>query len=183
LRDEETGAIESAFHPSHLRLMPGVVPALERLVAAGLPLAIASNQPGAAKGRYSVAAIERTNAALVAMLASHGIPIAVVESCTHHPDGDAKTNALIGPCDCRKPKPGMLLTIAEKLSLDRASSWMVGDTRADVEAAHAAGMKAALLADPRRPELCPLEHAPDAAKPDFTGSMRAVVDVILSQRS
>ena len=70
VRDEEIGAISVAFHPAQLRLLPGVLDGLGRLRDAGYAIAVATNQPGPAKGQFSRAAVERTNAALVALLAS-----------------------------------------------------------------------------------------------------------------
>src|SRR5216684_1320310 len=89
VRDEETGTITTAFHPSQLRLLEGVTEGLKALVDAGYLLAIVTNQPGPAKGYFSRAAVERTNAAIVAELAKHGIPIAKVAACMHHPEGGA----------------------------------------------------------------------------------------------
>src|SRR4029077_6804970 len=68
VRDEETGVITVAFHPAQLRLLAGAVDGMRALQDAGFTLAIATNQPGPAKGQMSVAAVERTNAALVARL-------------------------------------------------------------------------------------------------------------------
>ena len=69
VRDVELGVVTPAFHPDQLRVMPGVVEGLRALVDAGRVLAIATNQPGAAKGQITEAAIDRTMAALVARLA------------------------------------------------------------------------------------------------------------------
>jgi len=166
VRDEETGLITTAFHPSQLRLLPGVVDGLQALAKAGFVLTIATNQPGPAKGHFSRDAVRKTNDALVAMLADQGVTIAKVVVCMHHPEGGpGGDTALVGPCECRKPKPGMFVEILEALSLDAASSWAIGDTTSDVQAARAAKTKAALLFDTRRCELCPLRNGP-AVKPD-----------------
>ncbi len=157
VRDEETGVITTAFHPDQLRLLPGVVEALRQLAGAGYVLAIATNQPGPAKGHFSAAAVARTNAALVEMLAREKVEIAKVAVCMHHPAGGPGGDPqLVGPCRCRKPQPGMIEDLARDLDLDRAASWVVGDTVSDVEAGRAAGMRTALVFDPRRCELCPL---------------------------
>ncbi|WXA83243.1 HAD-IIIA family hydrolase [Pendulispora rubella] len=176
VRDEETGAITTAFHPSHLRLLAGVEEGLRLLHDAGYVLAIATNQPGPAKGHFGRAAVERTNDALVTMLADRGIPIAKVATCMHHPDGGAGGDAsLVGPCPCRKPKPGLLLDLMQELALDPAQSWMLGDTSSDVEAGHAAGLRAGLIFAPNRCELCPLRppHGMTASTrrpPDLAGA-------------
>ncbi len=179
VRDEETGVITTAFHPSQLRLLPGVVEGLLLLRDAGFVFAIATNQPGPAKGHFTVDAVTRTNDALVTILAGHGITIARVKSCVHHPSGAPGGDPnLVGPCDCRKPKPGLLNDIARDLSLDRAASWMIGDTTSDLEAGRAAGMRTGLLFATNRCELCPLRAAGAAAecgatppgKPDVHGA-------------
>jgi D-glycero-D-manno-heptose 1,7-bisphosphate phosphatase len=157
VRDDETGVISTAFHPDQLVLLPGVVEGLRLLGEAGYVLAIATNQPGPAKGQYGAAAVARTNAALVALLAENGVRIAQVEVCMHHPDGGPRGDAsLVGPCECRKPKTGMLEKIVRDLGLARARSWMLGDSAADVEAGGAAGMRTALVFASNRCELCPL---------------------------
>ncbi len=180
VRDEETGVITTAFHPSQLKLLPGVVEGLKALAKAGFVLTIASNQPGPAKGHFSRDAVRKTNDALVATLADQNVTIAKVVVCMHHPDGGPGGDpALIGPCDCRKPRTGMLEEILETLSLDAASSWVIGDTTSDVEAARAMKMKAALLFDTRRCELCPLRNGPalkpDAHAPRFDELARAIL--------
>jgi D-glycero-D-manno-heptose 1,7-bisphosphate phosphatase len=161
VRDEETGTVSTAFHPSHIRLLDGVVEGLRMLVADGYRLAIATNQPGPAKGHFSRAAVEATNAALVAQLGKLGIPIARVASCMHHPDGGPGGDAgLVGPCACRKPKPGLLIELMQGLGVPPARTWMIGDSMADVEAGRAAGVRVGLLFADNRCELCPMRNGP-----------------------
>ncbi len=180
VRDEETGAIVTAFHPSQLRLLAGVVEGLRALASAGFVFAIATNQPGPAKGQNSSASVERTNAALVAMLAQEGVTIAKVAVCMHHPEGGpGGDTSLVGPCECRKPKPKMLFDLQRELGFDFAASWMIGDTTADVEAGRAAHMKTGLIFDERRCELCPLRNGPailpDLRARDFHALARLVI--------
>jgi D-glycero-D-manno-heptose 1,7-bisphosphate phosphatase len=166
VRDGETGIITVAFHPDHLRLLPGVVAGLRALGDAGYALAIATNQPGAAKGQLTRAPIERTNAALVELLRAEGVRIEALEACLHHPDGGPGGDAsLVGPCACRKPAPGMPRKLVADLGLDPARSWMVGDTVSDLDAAHAAGLRGGLVFDDRRCELCPLRAGPRGLAP------------------
>jgi D-glycero-D-manno-heptose 1,7-bisphosphate phosphatase len=163
VRDPELGSVVSAFHPDQLRIYPGVVEGLSALQSAGFALAIASNQPGAAKGQIPVDAIHRTNAALVDMLAARGVHIEAVEACLHHPEGGPGGDpALAMACDCRKPRPGMLLALAAKLGLSAERSWMIGDAAVDVAAARAAGFRAGLVFERGRCEMCPVRHGPDA---------------------
>ena len=181
VRDEETGTVTTAFHPSQIRLLDGVVEGLRILVDAGYQLAIATNQPGPAKGHFSRRAVEATNAALVDQLAKLGIPIARVAACMHHPDGGAGGDAsLVGPCACRKPKPGLLIELMQASGVPADRTWMIGDSMADVEAARAAGVRSALLFADNRCELCPLRSGPPllphvhAAKlPELAGAILA----------
>ncbi|GAC1362918.1 MAG: HAD-IIIA family hydrolase [Polyangiales bacterium] len=180
VRDEETGTVSTAFHPSQLRLLPGVLDGLRRAHAAGCLLAIATNQPGPAKGQVSAAAVAATNGALVTMLADAGVPIAAVETCTHHPDGGPGGDArLVGPCACRKPLPGMILTILRRFAIAPADAWMVGDTGTDVQAGRAAQVRTALVFAAGRCELCPLRGGPSAHPDVFAPTFDAVVDAIL----
>ena len=161
VRDEETGTLSVAFHPDHIRLLPGVVEGLQLLAAAGYGFAIATNQPGPAKGQISLAAVERTNRALLDRLGSEGIAISALEVCLHHPSGGPGGDARwVGECECRKPKPGLLFNAIERAGFDAQRTWMIGDSPADVSAAHAANVRAALVFATNRCELCPLRSGP-----------------------
>jgi D-glycero-D-manno-heptose 1,7-bisphosphate phosphatase len=180
VRDEESGILSAAFHPAQLRLLPGVVDGLRALSGAGFGLCIATNQPGAAKGQFSRAAIERTNLALVGLLGDHGVTIESVEVCLHHPEGGpGGDTSLVGPCQCRKPAPGLLLAAQAHAGFDPAQSWMVGDSPADIGAARAASLRAGLVFPENRCELCPLRDgppgAPDAWAPRFDELCQAIM--------
>ncbi len=190
VRDSETGAISTAFHPSHVVLLPGVVEGLRLLGDAGYVFGIATNQPGPAKGQFTADAVRRTNDALVALLARDGIAIERVETCMHHPEGGPPGSSgdasLVGPCDCRKPRPGLIETLLRELGVSRTASWMVGDSAADVEAGAAAKVRTALVFPGNRCELCPLRHgvgaAPSKAVPTVHGAtLLAVAREILRQ--
>jgi D-glycero-D-manno-heptose 1,7-bisphosphate phosphatase len=181
VRDEESGTISVAFHPSQLRLLPGVESGLKELAGAGYVLCIASNQPGPAKGQFSAAAVQRTNRALLELLRDRGIAIADFQVCMHHPDGGLGGDpGLVQACDCRKPRPGMLLAAMARVGLTAASTWMIGDSGDDVAAARAAGIRAALVFPLNRCELCPLRTGPasqpDLHRPRFDAVARAIVE-------
>lgn len=192
VRDHERGIVTPAFHPDHVRLLPGVVEGLTALRDAGYAFAIATNQPDAAKGRLPVSAIERTNAALIGRLSEAGISIAQLEVCLHHPEpcdgGDPRLNVA---CECRKPKPAMLERIVEHLGWRRDDSWMIGDTASDLGAAQRAGLRSGLLMRHNRCELCVLvgvslegskrldvegpSRLPDVTAPDLPGLAAAIL--------
>jgi len=180
VRDEETGTIVTAFHPNQLRLLPGVVEGLQRARAAGYAIGIATNQPLPAKGQASAQAVTRTNDALLALLRDRGAPIDAIEVCMHHPDGGpGGDQALVGPCPCRKPKPGMLSTLVARLGLDPAKTWMIGDTATDVQAGVAAGVRTALVFASGRCDLCPLRDGPTIAPDAIAPTFDALVEEIL----
>ncbi|GAC1537535.1 MAG: HAD-IIIA family hydrolase [Polyangiales bacterium] len=182
VRDEETGTVNTAFHPDQLRLLPGVLDGLRAAHRAGWLLAIATNQPGPAKGQMRAAAVNRTNEALVDLLRGSGAPIVANETCMHHPEGGpGGDTSLIGPCDCRKPRPGMIRTLLRRLGVAPASAWMVGDTATDVEAGRAAGVRTGLVFAAGRCELCPLRHGPAVAPDVVAPTLDAVVAAILAR--
>ncbi|HKQ70536.1 MAG TPA: HAD-IIIA family hydrolase [Polyangiaceae bacterium] len=181
VRDEATGTVTTAFHPNQLRLLDGVLEGLTMLVEAGYVLAIVTNQPGPAKGHFTRDAVERTNAALVSRLERASIPVASVLACMHHPDGgEGGDPALVGPCSCRKPKPGLLLDTMRALEIAPGRTWMIGDSTADVEAGRAARVKTGLIFALNRCELCPLKDGPrilpDCHAPKLPALVRAILD-------
>lgn len=110
-----------------VEILPGTTEALQRLKDAGFILIVVSNQPDVARGTTSKETVEAINAYLGSRL-----PVDRFIMC-YHDSGDG--------CDCRKPRPGMLLTGAGEFDVDLASSYMVGDRWRDVEAGIAAGCK------------------------------------------
>jgi D-glycero-D-manno-heptose 1,7-bisphosphate phosphatase len=183
VRDEDTGTLSVAFHPDQIRLLPGVIDGLKLLSAAGYGFALATNQPGPAKGQFSLAAVERTNRALLAALSEEGIEIPVVEVCFHHPQGGPGGDAQwLAECECRKPKPGLLLNAIARAGFDPRHTWMIGDSPADVAAARAAQLRSALIFATNRCELCPLRAgpagAPDLVAPRFDELARAILDAL-----
>lgn len=182
VRDEETGAVVTAFHPAQLRLLPEAVEGLLALAGAGFLLAIATNQPGPAKGQISRAAVARTNAALVALLGERGVHIAAVEACLHHPEGGPGGDpSLVERCPCRKPRPGMMLTLLDRLGGDPARSYAIGDSVADLEAGRAAGLRTALVLPRQRCELCPLRTRPDLAADVHGATLLEIARSIVAQ--
>jgi D-glycero-D-manno-heptose 1,7-bisphosphate phosphatase len=182
VRDEETGAIVTAFHPDQLRLLPDVVEGLRALAGAGFVLAMATNQPGPAKGQISRVAVARTNAALLALLEAQGVTIAAVEVCEHHPQGGQGGDPeLVRSCDCRKPRSGMFRSLLARLGGDPARSWAIGDSSTDVEAGRGAGLRTAILVPHARCELCPLRSRPDLGADVQGATLLEVASAIRAQ--
>jgi D-glycero-D-manno-heptose 1,7-bisphosphate phosphatase len=144
--DLYSGLHESPLSPSEVRLVPGAASALGRLRGAGYALVAVTNQPAAAKGRVSVQRLQDVQDRVRELLAADGAALDAWRMCLHHPA--SVVPELSGPCECRKPAPGMLLDAARELDLDLERSWIVGDTDSDVEAGRAAGCRTALIVHP-----------------------------------
>jgi D-glycero-D-manno-heptose 1,7-bisphosphate phosphatase len=125
---------------SAFRWLPGAAQGLARLAHTGYVLAVVSNQRGVARGLVSPAVLTAIEERIQRDLAPYGCRIDAFRYCVHEEhDG----------CSCRKPKPGMLLDLADEMTLDLRSSWMIGDAMSDVLAGRAAGCQTVLLRDDR----------------------------------
>jgi histidinol-phosphate phosphatase family protein len=146
--------------PEQVQPMPGARAALDRLRAAGVRLAVVSNQSGIARGILTEDEVAAVNRRVEELLGPLG-PWCV---CPHGPsDG----------CDCRKPAPGLVLEAAQRLGVAPERCAVVGDIGADVEAARAAGARAVLVPTPRtrRDEV--------AAAPERAEDLAGAVDLLL----
>jgi D-glycero-D-manno-heptose 1,7-bisphosphate phosphatase len=149
---------------------------------AGFVLAMATNQPGPAKGQISRVTVARTNAALLALLEAQGVTIAAVEVCEHHPQGGQGGDPeLVRSCDCRKPRSGMFRSLLARLGGDPARSWAIGDSSTDVEAGRGAGLRTAILVPHARCELCPLRSRPDLGADVQGATLLEVASAIRAQ--
>jgi D-glycero-D-manno-heptose 1,7-bisphosphate phosphatase len=118
---------------TELVITRGAAAALRSLKHEGFLLIVVTNQPDVARGTVSRADIEKINARLSAML-----PVDAIEVCEH----DDNTQ-----CNCRKPRPGMILRARDKFCIDLADSFMVGDRWRDIEAGRRAGCRSVLIGD------------------------------------
>lgn len=133
---EEVGYVN---HPRRLRLLPRAAEAIRRLNRVGLPAVLVTNQSGIARGYFDEPMLRRVNGALEAA----GASLRACYVCPHHPREGAPP--FRHDCDCRKPKPGLLLRAAADLGVDLERSWMIGDKPSDIEAGHAAGTRTVLV--------------------------------------
>jgi D-glycero-D-manno-heptose 1,7-bisphosphate phosphatase len=123
-----------------IELLPGSLEALARLTAAGCDLVVLTNQSAIGRGLVSRATVDDINRRLAEAVEQRGGRIRSFLICPHAPaDG----------CDCRKPRPGLLLRARDELGIDLSGAVMIGDQMSDVDAAHAAGCFAILI-DPER---------------------------------
>ncbi len=147
LYDPAEGKLDTPYRLEDFRLLPGVGRAVRAINEMGFLAVVVSNQPGVAKGKCDYAFLEAVNAELTARLARQRAHLDAIYYCLHHPD--AVDESLRIDCDCRKPKPGLLLRAARELDIDLASSFMLGDSLKDIEAGLAAGCQTSLV-DGRR---------------------------------
>ena len=119
-----------------VEIIPGALPAMARLTAAGHELIILTNQSAIGRGLVSRQTVDEINQRLAGVVEANDGRIRTFLVCPHAP-ADA--------CDCRKPAPGLLLRARDELGVDLERAVLVGDQLSDVEAARAAGCGAILL--------------------------------------
>jgi len=99
----------------------------------GYIIIVVTNQSGIARGYYNEEDFKKLSAWMLEEFVKEGIEIKKVYHCPHHPD-------ISGECDCRKPKPGMILQAKKEFDIDLKSSILIGDKERDIEAALEAGI-------------------------------------------
>ena len=134
---------DSPYSLDEFELFPWVPEAVGAIKDMGYLAIVTSNQPGVAKGFCTPQFLERLNDEMQSHLEPLGVQFDRIYYCYHHPEGVVEPYA--GPCDCRKPAPGMLQRAAEELEVDLSSSFMVGDSPKDVAAGRAAGCRTIFL--------------------------------------
>lgn len=112
------------------RPIDGSIEAIARLSRAGFTISIASNQSGVGRGLLNLATLGNIHDTIRQRVAEAGGTLGEIVFCPHLPDQG---------CDCRKPRPGLLLQLAQHYGIDLQGVPFVGDSLRDLEAAHAAG--------------------------------------------
>lgn len=125
------------------QFVDGVIEAMQELKKMGFALVVVTNQSGLARGLFSEDQFMRLTEWINCSLADREVDLDGIYFCPHHPH--AVVEALRQECDCRKPKPGMLLDAQRHLHIDMAFSYLVGDTLDDMLAAQAAGVGTRVL--------------------------------------
>lgn len=116
--------------------IPRSLEAIARLNRAGFRVIVATNQSGISRGYFDIETLDRIHEKLMDELAAVGGYIEEVFFCPHHPDEQ---------CECRKPKPGLLLQIQKKYNLDLARTFFIGDSYRDIFAAQSVGCQPLLV--------------------------------------
>jgi D-glycero-D-manno-heptose 1,7-bisphosphate phosphatase len=133
-------ALPEIYRPNDMSLLPGVGHAISQANAAGIPVLVATNQPGLAKGFMTPELHEGVRARLDALLVDHGAFIDDYAFCPHHPEfgHQGEVTELKIHCTCRKPEPGLLRDLMTRHDINAHRSLMVGDSDRDEGAARAA---------------------------------------------
>jgi D-glycero-D-manno-heptose 1,7-bisphosphate phosphatase len=118
--------------------VPGSVDALRRFKEAGYLLVVITNQSGIARGHYSEADYGTLTRHMQEQLAASGVQLDAVEFCPHLPEAPILRYRL--ECDCRKPRPGMIVRAINALNIDACASILIGDRASDIEAGRRAGV-------------------------------------------
>lgn len=132
-------------HVEDFHLLPGATDGLRLLREHGYALVVVTNQAGIGRGMYTEEDYARLTAHIRSTLAADGVSLDAVYHCPHHPV--AGVGAYRVDCDCRKPRPGMLLQASRALGIDLSSSVLIGDKQSDLEAGRAAGLDACVLVE------------------------------------
>lgn len=124
-------------------LLDGVPEAIKLINESGYLAIVVTNQPVIARGEVSLEGLKEMHNKMETLLGQSGAYVDDIFYCPHHPhrgyEGERPEYKI--ECECRKPKPGMLLAAAEKYNIDLTQSWMIGDGKNDVEAGAAAGCR------------------------------------------
>jgi D-glycero-D-manno-heptose 1,7-bisphosphate phosphatase len=130
--------------PDEWTPIDGALDAVARLNHAGWHVVVATNQSGIGRGMIDMASVNAVHAHMNRLLALQGGRVDAVFFCPHTPEDG---------CECRKPKPGMMLDIGRRYGVDLRHVPMVGDTLRDLQAAHAAGCEPHLVQSGRAAAL------------------------------
>jgi len=161
---------DSPMKISEIEILPGVPKALKKLNDNGYRLAIATNQPAAAKGKITYEELTDINQSIVEQIEVDGAVILSAHICVHRAEDN---------CMCRKPKEGLLQQVINLHGADPSISWMVGDRVVDILAGKALNFKTALIG------YLPVEYnklLEQNIYPDFIGNnLESFVDYLLGK--
>ncbi len=121
------------FKKEDFEFRPGIFELMRSYVEQHYLLFVVTNQSGIARGYYSENEFQELTRWMVQELAMQGIPVEKVYHCPHHPE-------ITGPCECRKPNPGLIVQAIDEFNIDPKVSIMIGDSKRDISAGENAGL-------------------------------------------
>jgi len=164
------------------RIIPGAGKAIAKLNQAGYKTIVVTNQPEISKGFITFEEVNQTNDNIKRMIAKDKARLDAIYICPHHPEKgfEGEIKELKIDCDCRKPKPGMLLKAAKEHNLDLKQSWIVGDSKSDIKAGQAAGVKTIFVTtgggSGARHEKELEQVKPDVTKQNLADAIKYIID-------
>lgn len=172
---EDSGFLKSR---ADVRLLPGAVALIRSANNARLSVAVVTNQSGIDRGLHGWAEFAEVQAEIGRLLAEEGAHIDAVAACPFHPDHTPG----FGPAHAawRKPRPGMIAALADRLGLEIAESWLIGDRARDIAAASGAGLAGGILLSPSTgPEVAATRNLATSQfsieiAPDIDAAMRVL---------
>jgi len=123
--------------PAQLQLIPRSADAIRELNELGVPVVVITNQSGIARGLFTEEDLQRVHDALDAELLRYNAKVLAYYYCPHHPNSGIGKYAV--ECECRKPKPGMLIEAKKKFGFHLSRSYVVGDKCIDVQLGKSVG--------------------------------------------
>ena len=148
--------------PEQFELLPGAAEGIKHLNTAGFKVILITNQSGISRGYFTEAALGLVHEKMKADLAARGAHLDGIYYCPHHPDEN---------CDCRKPKPKLILQAAEDHHVDLGRSYFIGDTAGDIAAGKAAGCRTVLIAQKGQE----IQGQPDYIVDNFLAASKLIV--------
>lgn len=132
---------------NEFELLPNVAKAIQKINSSGYLAIVTTNQPVIARGDVTSEVLKNIHDKMETLLGYEGVYLDAIYYCPHHPDKgfEGEIVELKFDCDCRKPKPGMLLKAANDFNIDLNQSWMIGDSKCDILAGRNAGCHTALI--------------------------------------
>jgi len=176
--NEDSGYIG---HPSRLEIYPFAAAAVRQVNEAGLPAVLITNQAGVARGYFDEAMVQEINALLQTALAREGAQLDAIYYCPHHPEGTEARYRVA--CECRKPKPGMLLAAARDHGLDLRRSSLISDRVAEVGMMQALGGYGVLVLTGYGARECAAREAWTQAPDSIVPNVLDAVTQILARQS
>lgn len=175
--NKDSGYVKST---DEFMLLSGVPDAIKRLNQAGLLTVVVTNQPVVARGECDESMLSKINNKMETLLGGRGAYLDAIYQCVHHPHKGfvGERVDLKIACDCRKPATGMIDRAVAELNIDLNHSWLIGDSRRDIQAGFSAGVKTVLVGNEKdRESMC------DICSDYKCNNLSEAVDLMLSHHA
>jgi D,D-heptose 1,7-bisphosphate phosphatase len=174
---QEHEIIDSPFTARQFNILPGVTEAIKRFHSASYLVVVVSNQPGIAKGHMSEDAFEAIKQKMKNELSKANEYLDGEYYCLHHPESSVSELRKI--CDCRKPKPGLLLRASRDMHIELNCSWLIGDNISDIKAGSNAGCRTVLIGK-MKCEVCALMEEQNTRPEKIAANLQEAAEYVLN---